>query len=140
MKSLKELSELNTIAKAKRYPNVPDYALPKKKFSDTTANNLTKAIVEWLTLNGCWATRVSSAGRYIASQGTFIPSTTKKGTADIHAVIGGRHVSIEVKIGRDKMSEHQLKVRKDIEAAGGLYFEARTFDEFINFYHSICKK
>jgi len=123
--------------KSKRYPNVPDHALPKKKYSDTTANGLTQSILSWLELNGCWATRISSAGRYIASEGKFIPSTTKRGTADIHAVIGGRHVSIEVKIGRDKMSEAQHKVKAAIEKCGGVYFIATDFDSFMTFYKSM---
>jgi hypothetical protein len=139
MKSLKQLSEMNQEATARRYPNVPDHALPKKKFTDTTANGLTKAIIEWLTLNGCWATRISSAGRYIASEGKFIPSTTKKGTADIHAVIAGRHVSIEVKIGKDRMSEAQKKVKQDVERSGGLYFVANDFDSFIKWFKVITE-
>lgn len=137
MKTLNKLSELTQMEKAKQYPSVPAYALPKKKYSDTTANGLTKAIIEWLTLNGCWATRVSSAGRYLASKGKFIPGTTKKGTADIHAVIKGRHVSIEVKIGRDRMSEAQKIARADIEKAGGVYFVAHDFDSFMKFYTTI---
>jgi hypothetical protein len=136
---LKELSELTQMDKANRYPSVPSYALPKSKHSDSTANGLTKAIISWLELNGCWATRVSSAGRYIAQQGKFIPSTTKRGTADIHAVIAGRHVSIEVKIGRDKMSEDQHKVKAAIEKAGGLYYVAHSFDEFLTFYKTMTK-
>lgn len=137
MQSLKKLSELNQEATAKRYPNVPDHALPKRKFTDSTANGLTKAIVEWLTLNGCWATRVSSAGRYLPGAKKFIPSTTKKGTADIHAVIAGRHVSIEVKIGKDRMSDEQSKVKSAIEKAGGVYFIASSFDEFMTFYRGM---
>lgn len=136
-KQIKTLIELDRMEKAKKYPTVPDHALPSKKFTDSTANGLTKAIVEWLTLNGCWATRVSSAGRYIASAGKFIPSTTKKGTADIHAIINGRHVSIEVKIGADRMSEAQLKVKSAIEKSGGIYFIATDFDSFMTFYQSM---
>ena len=139
MKGLKELTELNQMDKARRYPSVPSHALPKSKHSDSTANGLTKAIISWLELNGCWATRVSSAGRYIAQQGKFIPSTTKRGTADIHAVIGGRHVSIEVKVGKDRMSEDQHKVKAAIEKAGGVYFIATDFDKFMTFYKTISE-
>jgi len=147
MKPLKQLSELNQMEKAKRYPSVPAHAIPVKKYSDTKANKLTNAIIEWLTLNGCWATRVSSAGRWLKGDtftdvigrtrqlnGKFIPSTTKKGTADIMAIIEGQHVSIEVKIGRDRLSEAQMKVKADIEKAGGIYFIAHDFDEFMKFY------
>ncbi len=137
MNGLKELTELTQMDKARRYPSVPRYALPKKKLTDSTANGLTQAILSWLELNGCWATRVSSAGRYLPKEKKFIPSTTKLGCADIHAVIGGRHVSIEVKVGKDRMSEDQHKVKAAIEKAGGVYFLARTFDEFLEWYKTL---
>jgi hypothetical protein len=139
MKGLKELETLQMENRKIKYPLIPDYAMPRKKLSDSTANGLTQAILSWLELNGCWATRVSSAGRYIQSQGKFIPSTTKRGTADIHAVIGGRHVSIEVKVGKDRMSEDQHKVKAAIEKAGGVWFVVRSFDDFLKFYKSISK-
>lgn len=63
MKPLKQLSELDQMDKAKRYPSVPAHAIPVKKYSDATANGLTNAIIEWLTLNGCWATRINTTGR-----------------------------------------------------------------------------
>jgi Holliday junction resolvase len=123
--------------KAKRYPTVPAHALPRSRYKTATANGLTRAIIQWLTLNGCYAVRVSSAGRYLPSSKKFIPSTTRRGTADIHAVIGGRHVSIEVKIGRDRMSEAQEKAKTEIERAGGLFLVARDFDSFIEWYNTI---
>lgn len=137
MKGLKELETLQMENRKIKYPSIPDYAMPRKKQSDGSANSLTQAILSWLELNGCWATRVSSAGRYIVQQGKFIPSTTKRGTADIHAVIAGRHVSIEVKIGRDKMSEDQHKVKASIEKAGGVWFVARSFYEFLKWYKTL---
>lgn len=130
------LEDLALKDKVSRYPAVPDHARPRTKFNTSTANGLTQAILTWLKLNGCWATRVSSAGRYLPGAG-FIPSTTRKGTADIHAVIDGRHVSIEVKIGRDRMSEAQKKTQTEIQAAGGLYFIAKDFDSFMAWYNTI---
>lgn len=133
--SLQLLSSLHFSSKKNKYRRVPEYALPKNKFTDSTANGLTKAIIEWLSLNGCYAVRVSSAGRYLPGSKKFIPSTTKKGTADIHAVINGRHVSIEVKVGRDRMSADQIKTKQDIERAGGLFFVAHSFEGFLFFYN-----
>lgn len=129
-----ELIEISAAAKAKRYPSVPDHALPKTKVNTSTANGLTKAIVSWLTLNGHFASRTSSAGRYLPKEGRFIPSTTRKGYPDITATIDGRSVYIEVKIGRDRMSDGQKKVKEEIERAGGVYFIAHSFDEFISAY------
>lgn len=113
-----------------KYPSVPDYARPKKTYKTTDANGLTKAIVEFIDLSGGWATRISVEGRYIESLGKRIPSSVKKGTADIHAVYKGRHLSIEVKIGKDRQSDEQKTVQKSIEAAGGIYFIATTFEAF----------
>ena len=107
--------------KARRYPSVPSHALPKNKFTEATANGLTQAILSWLELNGCWATRVSSAGRYIASQGKFIPSDNR------------------VNVGKDRMSEDQHKVKAAIEKAGGVWFVACSFDEFLTFYKTMTK-
>jgi len=130
-------------AKAIRLKAIPEHARPKTKFSDKSANGLTKAIIQWLTLNSCYAVRVSSAGRYLPGAKKFIPSTTKKGTADIHATLNiggsaGRHASIEVKIGKDKMSEAQERTKQEVERAGGLYFIAKDFDSFLEWYKSLA--
>ena len=129
----KELIQMDLTAKKERYSSVPSYALPKMKVK-STANGLTQAIVSWLNLNGHFATRVSSAGRYLPQLSKFIPSTTKRGTADIHSVLNGRHVSIEVKIGKDKMSEAQIEMKAHIEKAGGIYFVATDFEMFLKWY------
>ena len=113
-----------------KYPSVPDYARPKPKVKTTDANGLTKAIIDFIDLSGGWATRISTEGRYIESLGKRIPSSVKKGTADIHAVWHGMHLSIEVKIGSDRQSDEQRHVEKCVKSAGGHYYIASTFDEF----------
>lgn len=113
-----------------KYPSVPDYARPKASIKTSDANSLTKAIIDFIDLSGGWATRISTEGRYIESLGKRIPSSVKKGTADIHAVWKGRHLSIEVKIGADRQSDEQKEVEKSVTKAGGLYFIAKTFEDF----------
>jgi hypothetical protein len=51
--------------------------------------------------------------------------------ADITAVVNGRHVSIEVKTGRDKPRPEQMNVKRQIEDAGGIYIFVRTFEDFL---------
>jgi hypothetical protein len=51
--------------------------------------------------------------------------------ADITAVIKGQHVSIEVKYGRDRIRPEQMKVKQEIEEAGGRYIIASSFDNFL---------
>ena len=125
-----ELMNMKTEDGRAKYPSVPDYARPKTTIKTSDANGLTKAIISFIDLSGGWATRISVEGRYIESLGKRIPSSVKKGTADIHAVYKGRHLSIEVKIGKDRQSDEQKEVQKSIEAAGGLYFIATTFEAF----------
>lgn len=113
-----------------KYPGVPDYARPKPKLPGTDANSLTQAIIKFIDMSGGWATRISTEGRYIEALGKRIPSSVKKGTADIHAVYKGRHLSIEVKIGKDKQSDVQKSIQQQIEKAGGLYYIAKDFQSF----------
>ena len=83
---------------------------------------------------------VDVIGRGRTIPGRWVKGTTKRGTADIHAVIGGRHVSIEVKAGRDRMSDAQHKTKAAIESCGGVYYIARDFESFIKFYQQIIQQ
>ena len=64
-------------------------------------------------------------------KGKYIPTTGRNGTADISGVFKGVPLSVEVKIGRDKMSSAQKAYRADFERAGGWYCIAKDFDGFI---------
>jgi hypothetical protein len=148
--ALHKLRDLDYQIRKEKYSHVPDYAITKRHFDDTTSNGLTNCIISWLLLKGHYATRVTTTGRQIQGaavtdvigrtrimKSTWIPGTTRKGTADVHASINGKHVSIEVKIGRDKMSEKQLKTKEIVEASGGLYYIAHSFTDFLEFYKTL---
>ena len=105
----------------------------QSKFSDKGANDLTKLIMAWLKVHGHFAARINSGAVYDKRLGIYRKgSGATVGMADINAVIKGKSVSIEIKIGKDKIRESQLKVKAEIEAAGGVYFVARSFDDFLN--------
>lgn len=119
-----------------------------KPYCDTTANGLTNCIIDWINYSGGTANRINTQGqvrkeRIDLAFGNkreivrFTPSTTRKGTADIHGVMRGRHLSIEVKIDYDKQSEAQLKEQARITAAGGLYFVARNMESFVMWFKDI---
>jgi hypothetical protein len=38
------------------------------------------------------------------------------------------------------MSPHQKQMQKDIEAAGGLYFVAKTFEQYTNTLHQLLNE
>lgn len=120
--------------------------------SEKKANGLTRIIVKFLKLHGHYANRINTQGQ--ARRGTKIvrfeafsnkavraedikwtKGQTTRGTPDIDAIIYGRAVQIEVKVGKDRMSEHQIKQKYLIEEAGGLYFLAHDMQSFYDWYY-----
>ena len=65
----------------------------------------------------------------------WVKGTGTNGSADIAATIAGRSVKIEVKIGKDRQSEHQKKYQQDVERAGGIYYIAKDFTSFVKWYN-----
>ena len=134
------------------HPLIPEGSRVLRKFDDRTANGLTKCIIAFLTMHGHQAERVNTMGRPIDNQRTYtdilgrtrqigsltwIKSTSTTGSADISATINGRSVKIEVKIGRDRQSQAQKCYQRALEAAGGLYFVAKDFESFVEWYKTI---
>ncbi|GGF34429.1 hypothetical protein [Echinicola rosea] len=144
---LKTLSALKIKEIRAKYPNVPEHALAKPKpYKDSTANGLTKCIIDAINLSGGQAERISNTGRVIDNSYTytnvvgqqktiggvkFVPGTGTNGTADISAIWQGKSLKIELKIGRDKLSEAQKRYRDKVEASGGIYIVARSYEGFV---------
>ena len=146
-----------------KYPSFPEFAIPPEKFSDTTANELTKTICKFITYIGGQAERISNQGQYrdnkkvvtdvlgrkrTIGSGTWTKGQGTNGTADISSTIPiktksgaviGLSLKIEVKIGKDKMSEAQLKYKNDIEKVGGRYMIAKDFDSFLIEFRELYK-
>ena len=121
-------------AKTKKYPSVPAHCIPQTKFTDKTANGLTKAVIHFLSLKGHYASRTQSQGQYNERLGRWTHSTVRRGIGDIMTVIKGRTVMIEIKVGRDVQSEHQKQTQKEVEASGGVYLIVRSFEGFMEWY------
>ena len=150
MKKLKDLIELKHKIECQKYPSMrPDY-IPLTKFTDKTANGLTKCVIAWINLNGGQAERINTMGRMLDKTKVVADTfgnkrtigsvewqkgTGQKGSADISATIQGRSVKIEVKM-KDKQSIDQIKYQNDIENAGGQYWLVHNFDEFM--FHYEC--
>lgn len=145
--ALIELEEMALTDKHMRLPEIPYDWLAKPKFSDNSANGLTKCVIAYIKLIGGQAERISTTGRAVDNSTRFtdvigrtrqvggvkwIPGTSTKGSADISATIAGRSVKIEVKFGSDRQSEVQKEYQKSIEFAGGVYLIARTFEQIKN--------
>ena len=150
MKAIEQLKQLHLNYNSLKYPSVPDYARFKPKYTDKTANGLTKCIKDFIEFKGGQAERINNTGRQIDNRTSvtdvmgnvrtigsvmWIKGTGKNGTADISATIQGRSVKIEVKIGRDKQSQTQKEYQQQVEKSGGLYFIAKDFESFLQWYN-----
>ena len=112
--------------------------IPMPSREDTTANGLTRCIIDFIKLHGGQAERITVMGRptEVCGRVKWGKSHMTVGTADISATIQGRSVKIEVKIGTDKQSKKQKKYQSDIERAGGIYYIARNFTDFVRWYEN----
>jgi hypothetical protein len=151
MKPLDILKQLKQNSMLESHPNVPRYAIALPKYTDATANGLTKCILDYLQLCNHQAERINTMGRPIDNRKqvtdvlgrtktigtmTWGKSTATKGSADISATILGRSVKIEVKIGRDRQSDDQKIYQESIERSGGQYWIVKNFADFHEKYEN----
>lgn len=149
-KAISALKELYLSANKQMFPNVPTHARCAPKYNDKTANGLTKCIIDFINLSGGFAERINNTGRQIDKRTTYtdvigntktigsinwIKGTGTNGTADISATIKGLSIKVEVKIGTDKQSEAQKEYQLKTERSGGIYFIAKDFDSFYNWFN-----
>jgi hypothetical protein len=98
-----------------------------KKTSPT--NSLTKQIITYLDEIG-WASRINVVA--IQRNGKFTISNMKLGIPDIIACVGGRFLGIEIKTGKDKLSDKQIKCHSYIRDRGeGSVFVVSDFNNFL---------
>ena len=131
-----------------RYPSFlgREYVIPPPKLKETGANDLTRLVIDFLTLNNCQAERISSQGQYrdgkkqvtdvigrvrTIGSGVWTKGTSTAGTADISATIKGRSVKIEIKWAKDRQSDAQKEYQNSIEKSMGIYIIVKTFDDFV---------
>ena len=118
---------------------------PTRPFTEKGANELTRSIEAFIRYTGNYADRINNTGIYDPKTKKFRRSNTRRGIADVMATKRIEHqgryfaitVAIEIKYGNDKLSEYQLRIKDDIERAGGIYLVARTWEQFINDWNKI---
>jgi hypothetical protein len=138
------LKDLESKILHEKYPSMPIQYLAHTAFSESSANALTKAVIKILELHGYQAERINTMGVYrgpkkytdmdgverTVGKGRYTKSTGTPGSADVSATIAGRSVKIEIKYGKDKLSEAQKAYKDSIERAGGVYIVVRDLDTF----------
>lgn len=101
----------------------------------TNTNLLTKEAIKYLNLNGfnCW--RNNNGAVYSVTRKTYLKNPLHKlGVPDIigYRKKDGRAVFIEVKTGKDKLSEHQINFIDEALRSNCISFVIRNIDELIN--------
>jgi len=111
-------------------------------YNDITSNGLTKCITDFIKFNGGDAQRINTQGqmRKINGQMKWVHSGSRQGAADVHGIVSGRAVHIEIKIGRDKQSPAQIKGAERVQKAGGIYYVARDMESFITWFEQTFKQ
>ena len=138
-----------------KYPSMNPKYIGLTEWTDNSANSLTKSIIFYINATGNQAERIGNQGQYREGAkiqvgtgeieyikqlpGKWTKGQGTKGTADISSIINGKSVKIEVKYGRDIQSQVQKDYQNKIETAGGIYYIARDFDTFIEWYNTLTQ-
>jgi hypothetical protein len=115
-----------------------------KKTVPKTTNNITKGIINFLQIQGHSASRVNVQGQYDEALQQWRKSGSRNGYYDISVCLHTRsgiglfHV-IDVKNEGDKMRADQITFKKEVEAAGGITFEASDLEHYKQWYFSFLK-
>jgi hypothetical protein len=133
--AVKQLERMADAEAHLQHPTCPHLA--PRTFRDDSSNSLTQCVVKYITLKGGFASRLSSQGTFSRKLNKFIPGTQKRGIADIMGTFKSKSLMIEVKHGKDKMSVFQEKVRDEQQRSGGLWFTAKNFTEFKEWFDNI---
>lgn len=124
-----------------QYPNVPSVSLPKPKYKANTTNGMTRMIIDYIRYSGGFAERINRMGfktKTKTGREIWVSGGGTNGTSDISAILpGGRSARIEVKSGRDHIRPDQVRYAERVTRAGALYFVARSFDSFYEWYHTV---
>lgn len=124
-KSKEEIERLK-----KKYPSFPSEYIPTTRKKKSPANELTTQIIAYIQSLGGSAFRQNSVGIYNPKTKSFRKSGQKRGTADVDCILFSAPIKIEVKIGRDTLSEYQKSYREAVIKSGGYYIVAKDLEQF----------
>jgi len=146
--SLQDYNRLNAAIKAK-FPNVPAHSVMEaaKFFFRNTAHReylskwLEQASVWWLNNEGAMCKKVETTGKLIkgkSGKDVYIKHrAAKKGEPDISGVLNGKAFYIEIKVGRDRLSDDQKSYIQRLERAGAKVAVCGTLGEVMEFCNTL---
>lgn len=94
--------------------------------------DLTNQVINFIYRQGGYAWRASSTGVYDEATQSY-RTAAKKGVADVLAVLppSGKLLAVEIKIGKDRLSQEQDGFLKNVSHVGGIAIIVKTFDQFL---------
>jgi len=102
----------------------------------SAAAKLTNQIIDFIYRHNGYAWRAASVGVFDTKRAIF-RTAPKKGVSDILVCFKGQLIAIEVKIGKDRLSNEQIGFMENIIHAGGQAFVVSDFDSFLNQWNKI---
>ena len=99
------------------------------------SNELTRQIISFIYPKFGFAWRQNSTGIVDPVKG--FRASAKKGVADILACVGGRFIAIEIKIGKDHLSDEQIGFIKSIQFTGGIAMVVSSWVEFERLWNDL---
>lgn len=133
--AVRELERMANEEARRLHPTCPHLA--PRTFRDDGANSLTKCITAYLKLSGAFVSRLNNGGVYDTRLKRYRPGTNRRGLPDVIATYKGKSLMIEVKHGRDIMSNYQKEIQQEQEASGGVFFIAHNFTDFKQWFDSL---
>lgn len=101
----------------------------------TKTNATTKACINYLHLLGFKVWRNNNGAVYSVKRGAFLKNPNHLlGVPDIigHSKVTGQAVYVEIKTGKDKLSEAQILFIKEAKNAGCAAYVVKDVDDLIN--------
>ena len=136
IKQLKEQGKKpGAIAKAVELATKPEFMkiATCKPYSSKSANDITKSIERFVdNIPKGWISRINNMGTMRG--GIYTKSNSKRGIPALIGCYDGKFIGVEVKYGKDKLSEHQIKCHENIYNAKGYIFTVKSFDEFFELF------
>lgn len=118
--------------------------------SKTITNETTKAILNFLFRSGVFCWRQNVAPIPISRNGTVtgFRSGGKSGLPDIMGVLQpignrmdlkGTYLGVEIKTGKDRLSEVQKSFHLQVKQMGGIIFVVKDFNDFLLQWQNFLK-
>lgn len=110
------------------------YSMQVKPYSDRTNIGLTRCITDYLRYSGYHLVDRKSNRRQSFK---WRKSPSQSNPEEIEAVIHGRALRIQIRIGDEPVSGQQLREKLKAESTGGLFYVARDFQSFLHWFETV---